>query len=275
MSEEKFNEVMPGEAYLQNGPARNAVNVKVNPRNGLNLSTLPKHSPLLEPDWAEYARNGDLKKIKTMEIGITDSEGLTPLHYAAAYGHNDMVEFLLKNVQDISQQDNIGRTPLHLAAYHGRYRIVELLLKNGYDVSKPDNEGSTPLHYAAANRQNRIVELLIENGQDVSQPDNEGSTPLHIAATKGLVITTHILLSKGANTQAEIKGAKDVKGKTPLELVKIILETGKLLGREIKMNPRLKEDYREIEADLILYTPKGGRRTRKRSKRSKRQSRKN
>lgn len=55
----------------------------------------------------------------------------TPLQYAAAAGHLDMVHLLLKHQADVEAKDSNGRTPLLWAAKHGRPKVVEELLSAG------------------------------------------------------------------------------------------------------------------------------------------------
>ncbi len=145
----------PGEANGKNKATPNSVNVnEVNPRNGLNLSTLPKETFLnYEDAWQEASRKGNFHKLQNMFstlnnkkiLNITDYEGRTPLHYASRYGHNPIIEFLFKKGQDVSQPDKTGLTPLHHAAMGGHVNTVELLLSKGANTHPKDQYGNTPL----------------------------------------------------------------------------------------------------------------------------------
>jgi ankyrin repeat protein len=56
---------------------------------------------------------------------------VTPLHLAAFYDHQDMVELLLANKADINAKNNKGETPLRVAADKGKQNLVELLRQHG------------------------------------------------------------------------------------------------------------------------------------------------
>lgn len=44
---------------------------------------------------------------------------------------------------ELDAPDSDGRTPLHWAAFHGNHRIVNLLLSAGASILVRDNEGRT------------------------------------------------------------------------------------------------------------------------------------
>jgi ankyrin repeat protein len=52
---------------------------------------------------------------------------MTPLHFAAAYGHQNVVELLLASKADVNAKDNNGWTPAHTAAAYGHKDLAELL----------------------------------------------------------------------------------------------------------------------------------------------------
>jgi ankyrin len=49
------------------------------------------------------------------DINSKDSRGLTPLHEAARWGWNDVVQFLVENGADLNAKDNRGNTPIDSA----------------------------------------------------------------------------------------------------------------------------------------------------------------
>ncbi|KAL6804820.1 ankyrin repeat-containing domain protein [Trichoderma sp. SZMC 28013] len=62
-----------------------------------------------------------------------NSDGRTPLSYAAENGHDDIAQFLLAKGADAESGGNDGLTPLHRAALRGRSGVVRLLLAAGVD----------------------------------------------------------------------------------------------------------------------------------------------
>lgn len=106
----------------------------------------------------------------------------TPLHLAAANGHNDVVELLLTNKADVNATDDSGRTPLHLAVTNGNTDTVKLLLANQAKINTRDIYGTTPLHYAADKGHLEVVKLLLSSGANVYVTNSVGETPLMMAA---------------------------------------------------------------------------------------------
>ncbi len=78
---------------------------------------------------------------------------LTPLHYAVAYGHEDMVEYLLSDPK-VQSDVNLpllfsGWTPMHIAARSCLTDCLELLVRNTEaDMVVKDYFGLSPLDYA-------------------------------------------------------------------------------------------------------------------------------
>ena len=55
--------------------------------------------------------------------------GETPLHYAAAYGDEEMIQAMLRAGADRKALNTHGETPLEYAGRHKRPRIIRDLLK--------------------------------------------------------------------------------------------------------------------------------------------------
>ena len=83
-----------------------------------------------------------------------NSDGNTPLHFAAKNGHTDIVQdFMDRSHQDpsltVNCKNQSGFTPLHYASENGHFSIVQCLLRYTMDKNPKNEWGTTPLHYAA------------------------------------------------------------------------------------------------------------------------------
>ena len=83
-----------------------------------------------------------------------NSDGNTPLHFAAKNGHTGIVQdFMERTHQDPSMivncKNQSGFTPLHYASENGHFSIVQCLLRYTMDKNPKNEWGTTPLHYAA------------------------------------------------------------------------------------------------------------------------------
>ena len=143
-------------------------------------------------------------------------EGISGLHLAVMVGLPDFVRFLLGLGNDPRLRDGYERTPLHWAAEYGHQGVVELLLAtDGVDPNDRDVAGFTPLLAAAARGQDGAVLQLLATGiVDVEETEKQGKTALHLAAESGHETTVVLLLSTGrANPNS-----RDGLGRTPLLL---------------------------------------------------------
>ncbi|MGE5295062.1 MAG: ankyrin repeat domain-containing protein [Solirubrobacterales bacterium] len=125
------------------------------------------------------AGTGDLEGVRTAIgtrprlVNARSPNEKTPLHYAAAFGHKDVAEFLISSGADINvrkgfaniQYGPLGATPLHMAVRHNQKEMVELLLANGADpritaIVKEGDKAVTPLDYAVEKGYRDIADLL-------------------------------------------------------------------------------------------------------------------
>ncbi|CAE7730766.1 RIPK4 [Symbiodinium sp. KB8] len=143
--------------------------------------------------------------------------GRTPLHYAAWYGHFEVVQLLLEAWPTGAEAvDKYGRTPLSDAAWSGHVEVLQVLLEAWPNGAKAvDIGGWTPLHVAARNGHLQVVQLLLDAWPGgIEAVDSLGSTPLHDAARSGQFQTVQLLL------EAWPKGAEAVDkfGSTPWQV---------------------------------------------------------
>ncbi|MDR0494446.1 MAG: ankyrin repeat domain-containing protein [Treponema sp.] len=144
------------------------------------------------------------------------ADGLAPLHYAAAEGHEGFIEFLLEKKANVNIKNSSGSAPLHEAARSGNTDIIKLLVKNGAEVSAQDAMGNSALHVAVAEEKHpAVIRALLENGADPNLRDDHGDSPLHVLVSLNRPPETVRALLAGANVDLS---ARNVSGQTPLYL---------------------------------------------------------
>ena len=86
----------------------------------------------------------------TVDLDVFDTEGWTPLHYAAWNGMSDSVSLLIRAGADVATRTGESRntTALHYAAGMGHIECVRILLNAGADAKVTDAEGWTPMRVA-------------------------------------------------------------------------------------------------------------------------------
>ena len=184
-----------------------------------------------------------LIEMNRWDVNQRDRLGMTPLVWAAMYGHEEVVGLLLqqKHIQPDQPDEVYGRTALSWAAANGHEGVVRLFLGPGFvnpgSIARrwgqaprvasllfgrryinPDSLGEssqTPLSYAAKNGHEAIVKLLLER-KDVNPDSSEhGRTPLSRAAENGHEAIVKLLLER----EDVNPDAPDTRyGRTPLLL---------------------------------------------------------
>jgi ankyrin repeat protein len=152
------------------------------------------------------ARSGNLEAAKLLVNAgaLVDPRerfgGQTPLMWATARRHPDLVQYLASKGADVNarsavrdyarivtaesrakQLDRGGFTPLMYAARENCRACVPVLLKYHADLTLPDPSGLPPLSIALMNGNRDLAKGLIEAGSDVNQWDYYGQGPLNVA----------------------------------------------------------------------------------------------
>ena len=181
-----------------------------------------------------------------LPIDVLNTGKATPLFYAAKYGQEDMVQFLISYGADLAREDQECRTPLMLAAENEHMSIVEtligrqqkhtpgdadwclvraaaknmksavrILLDSGVMINTVNDRGETALISASQRGRDDIVRLLLEKAADLEAKNRDGHTALicavgHCPASdcSSYLDTVRLLIDKGANVQAKSKSGK-------------------------------------------------------------------
>ena len=87
------------------------------------------------------ALNPDAKEAARLVLKATNESGNTPLHFAAANGHQAIVDVLLPeaDLAALLRQNQSGNTALHWAAFNGHVEIAEALAKrvDALEIAEP------------------------------------------------------------------------------------------------------------------------------------------
>ncbi|MBV9269047.1 MAG: ankyrin repeat domain-containing protein [Acidobacteriaceae bacterium] len=128
------------------------------------------------------------------------SDGWTPLHLAAFFGHPVLAAALIGRGADVNvlSTNQMQNTPLHAAVAGRKLDLVKLLLERGADVNARQHGGWTALHGAAQAGDREIVELLLANGAHTNVRADNDQSPLDLALMKGHQEVASLLEELGA-----------------------------------------------------------------------------
>jgi cytohesin len=125
-----------------------------------------------------------------------DPMELTALHWAAASGGLEAVQFLLAVVvgADPRAARNNNFTPLHAAAMQGDAAVCEVLLAAGAGVNvQTDPQGYAPLHSAAFAGHVEAIRVLLAHGANRELVNYRGERPADTARRTGQTEAVRVL----------------------------------------------------------------------------------
>jgi ankyrin repeat protein len=205
-------------------------------------------------DLLEAARLGELARArelvaKVAAVDAVDRRGLTPLMWASAGGHTELVRQLLESGAVTGRRAADGTTALMLASGNGFTEVARALILKGADVAaarggvtarqlalergysdvvtlidQADVLGRRLLQ-AASEGHDMVVRQVLALGAPVNMSDAQGATALMIAARNGDLGILQALLSRGADASAQ-----DTQGRTALQWAEPSPSTGKYVA---------------------------------------------
>lgn len=132
----------------------------------------------------ELAAQGELYNIDRQLVDIHDSSHMTPLIWAASYGQNSTVDYLLKSGADVNHKSVSGRTALMFAASRGFFHVVKTLIAGGAFVDDTDDQGNSALMYAAHQDQALVVQELLKKGANLSLMNQSRQTAYSLSLNR-------------------------------------------------------------------------------------------
>ena len=150
-------------------------------------------------DFLRAARDGDLTNVQAyhQQGGDLHLENDSAFCYSAAFGHLQVVQFLLENGADIH-----ARCDLALRSSED-FAVVQYLIQHQADVHAKNDE-------ALCTRANKghftIVQLLLQNGANLHAMNDEA---LRMSAYFGHLSVVQLLVENGADLSVGLKAAQD------------------------------------------------------------------
>lgn len=154
---------------------------------------------------------GDLQTVQQIlaetgyNINRRYEDGKTLLMYAAASGHNHIVNYLIGAGADVNLQDQTGNTALHYAAQDDHVAVVLRLLQiENLQLNARNNLGNTPLVSAILSNSAGVINILlmpinVARGLDINSANNEHFSPIALAILAADVMLLNRLLQLGAH----------------------------------------------------------------------------
>lgn len=103
-----------------------------------------------------------------------------------------------------------GVTPLHVASHYDHQNVALLLLDKGASPHATAKNGHTPLHIAARKNQMDIATTLLEYGAKANAESRAGFTPLHLSSQEGHTDMSTLLIEHQADTNHQAKVLKNL-----------------------------------------------------------------
>ena len=227
-----------------------------------------------------------LKTIVDASLDVSSEDLSQALKYASMQGHEEVVNFLIGKLSNLTQNlawdpallcqaaelgyhalasmfieagadvnaNHLGTTPLQLASRNGHDSIVLKLLCHEADPnSRSAKDPSKAIQLAASKGYTAVIKHLLHFDADVYVTDDNNHTTLHLASRIGHQEIVKLLLEKHPHT-----GAKDSDGQTALHLASLHghNETVKLLT-EAKLQSEIDTADTLGNTPLILASKNG------------------
>ncbi|XP_051155863.1 putative ankyrin repeat protein RF_0381 [Leptopilina boulardi] len=155
-------------------------------------------------------QKNDVKVVKQL-LNNRDKSNLTyktvtPLLYAAKYGHLEIVKLLFSHgYQKIEIRKGNNRTPLYFAVKNSHVNIVKYLVENDSKINLSNRDRHFLARKCILNNRLDILKCLIDSNEGINYVDSSSKTLLHYSAANGYLDILKYLIECGAEINVECK----------------------------------------------------------------------
>lgn len=156
--------------------------------------------------------------------------GMNALHYAAYYGNDAVLDYILKNGIELNHKDNRGRPAIYFAVSGGKPEMVKKLIALGADVNCKLERDENLIFRAAIVGNLDTIKLLEEKGVDLNHKNQYGQAPIIDAVQHGHLEIVKYFKSKGIDLKQKTDSGLNllhfsVFSKNP-ELINLLISEG-------------------------------------------------
>ena len=139
------------------------------PAHGESGSSTAPADSAVDKEFRDHAMHGSIERMKELSgVNPNSTEAAsdrTAMHKASFWGHDHILSYLAEECGAyVNVQDTNGDTPLHDAARFGHVKCVQVLLANDCDVNVLNRDGMTALQVAEKYEQEEVVAMLKKEG---------------------------------------------------------------------------------------------------------------
>lgn len=243
--------------FIQAGNLNKLKTILENPNEDSSI-VYERHKPSGDSVVHMAARCGFLKLLEyfheVWKVGLElrNLDDKMPLHDAAANGHADVAEYLLRHEVPVDWLKKGDWTPLMMACTKkNNIGIIQVFIKAGADLHLVNKDGWSCFHIACRTGDCDLINFLLEiDGALWDSFSRNGRTPLHTVSLHGHTALLEILIQKCSYNL----DVQDTCGNTPLmDAVRAgHLETVKCLinnGAEVNIYDKLGRNVLHIAAE--------------------------
>ncbi|WP_316783954.1 ankyrin repeat domain-containing protein [Pedobacter frigiditerrae] len=205
------------------------------------------------------ATNESIKFLLTQpgnDVNKLTHDGRTYIFWSASRGNVELMEYLLSKGAKLTIKDSNGSTPLNFAASGGQQntKVYDLLIANGADLKKDlSSQGANALLLTIPSAKDfTLVDYFVAKGLSLNSVDAKGNTAFNYAARAGNIELLKTLVSKGVkfNDNAMLMATQGGRGATAntLELFQYL--------ESLKINPAVIGPNGENVLHSIARKPK-------------------